>query len=183
MLAPVSVAAIPVLETRRLRLRGHRPDDLADCAAMWADPLVTRHIGGQPFSAENVWSKILRYAGHWALLGFGYWLIEERQTGRFVGEAGLADFHRAITPPLDGASEAGWALAPWAHGRGLATEAVEAVVAWGDEHLAGRATVCIIDPANVASARVAEKCGYRELTRTTYQGSPTVIWRREATSG
>ena len=45
---------VPVLETERLRLRGHRPDDFADSVAMWADPLVTRYIGGKPLSGEDV---------------------------------------------------------------------------------------------------------------------------------
>lgn len=168
---------VPILETERLRLRAHRAADLDACAAMWADPRVTRHIGGQPFSTQNVWSKILRYAGLWTIVGFGYWLIEERSSGRFVGEAGFADFKREMTPPLDAAPEAGWALAPWAHGVGLATEAMRAIVAWGDAHLE-RDTVCLVDPDNHASLRVADKCGYREALRSTYEGAPTVVLRR-----
>ena len=80
---------IPVIETPRLTLRGHRLDDFSDCAAMWADPIVTRHIGGKPFSEEDTWTRLLRYAGHWLLLGFGYWAIEEKDTGSFVGELGI----------------------------------------------------------------------------------------------
>ena len=171
-------ASAPALETTRLRLRGHRVDDFADCAAMWGDPVVARYIGGKPFSPENVWSKILRYAGHWSLLGFGYWVIEERATGRFVGEAGFADFKREMSPSLEGAPEIGWVLAPWAHGVGFATEAVRAVVAWGDDHFRGAQTACIIDPENAASIRIAEKCGYREVVRATYGGGPVIVFRR-----
>jgi len=43
---------------------------------------------------------LLRYAGHWALAGYGYWIVEERESGRPVGEVGLADFRREISPPL-----------------------------------------------------------------------------------
>ncbi len=43
-------AEVPILETERLRLRGHRRDDFAASAAMWADPIVTRYIGGKPLS-------------------------------------------------------------------------------------------------------------------------------------
>jgi RimJ/RimL family protein N-acetyltransferase len=171
-------SAAAVLETERLRLRGHRVDDLDDCAAMWGDSVVTRHIGGQPFSRENVWSKILRYAGHWSLLSFGYWVIEERATGRFVGEAGFADFKREMSPSLEGAPEIGWVLAPWAHGVGFATEAVRAVVAWGDGHFGGAQTACIIAPENVPSIRIADKCGYREVARTMYGGAPVIVFRR-----
>ena len=169
---------VPVLETERLRLRGHRLDDFAPAAAMWGDPIVTRYIGGKPFSKENVWSKILRYVGHWSLLGFGYWVIEERASGRFVGEAGFADFERDMTPSLDGTPETGWVLCPWAHGKGFATEAVRAAIAWGDDRFQGASTVCLIDPENVASIRVAVKCGYREAERGTYKDEPTLLFRR-----
>lgn len=168
----------PNIETLRLRLRGHRVEDFGDVAAMWADPAVVRHISGRPFSAEESWSKILRYGGLWPLLGYGYWAIEEKATGRFAGEAGFADFRREIEPPLDGMPEAGWVLARWAHGQGFATEAVRAAVDWGDRHFGGRQTACIVDPEHAASIRVALKCGYREFARTTYKGQPTVMLRR-----
>jgi RimJ/RimL family protein N-acetyltransferase len=171
--------AVPTVETARLRLRGHRVEDFGECAAMWADPQVVRHIGGRRFTAEETWSKILRYAGLWSLLGFGYWAIEDKGSGRFVGEVGFADFKREIEPSFAGAPEIGWALASWAHGAGLATEAVGAAVAWADQHLGGVRTVCLIAPDNAASIRVAEKCGYREFERTTYKGGPTILFQRQ----
>jgi len=170
--------SVPVLETERLRLRAHALSDFADCAAMWADPVVTRHIGGRPFTSEESWSKLLRYAGLWSLLGFGYWVLEEKSTGRFAGEAGLADFRRDMTPSLDSAPEAGWVLAPWAHGAGFATEAVRAALAWSDANLSAARTVCLINPENTASLRVAAKCGYRETARAIYKGSPAVVLDR-----
>jgi RimJ/RimL family protein N-acetyltransferase len=172
-------AAVRVIETARLRLRGHRPDDLGDCAAMWADPGVTRHISGRPFSREEVWSKLLRYTGHWAWLGFGYWAVEEKASGRFVGDVGFADFKREIEPSLEGTPELGWVLAPWSHGRGYATEAAQGALGWGDARFSAARTVCIVAPEHRASLRVAEKCGYREVQRTTYMGEPTVLLARE----
>lgn len=166
---------VPILETARLTLRGHRADDLTPCAAMWADPVVTRFFG-RPFSAEETWSKLLRYAGLWPLLGFGYWAIEEKATRRFVGELGFADFQRAMTPPLD-APELGWALAAEAHGKGYATEAVRAALLWSDACFAR--SVCIIRPDNLASIRVAEKCGFVELRRATYKDSPIAVFARD----
>src|ERR1035438_972988 len=91
---------VPVLETERLRLRGHRLDDFDASAAMWADPNVTKHIGGHPLTEEEAWTKFLRYVGHWALLGFGYWVVEEKATGNFVGEIGFADYKRDLLPSL-----------------------------------------------------------------------------------
>jgi len=170
--------AVPVLETARLTLRGHRPDDFAACAAMWADPIVTRHIGGKPFTAEESWARLLRNVGHWALLGFGYWVVEEKATGGFAGEVGFADHKRNLEPSLDDTPEIGWAFAVHAHGRGYATEAVRAAIAWGDAHFGPSQTACIIHPENVASIRVAEKIGYRELRRTMYKGQPTTVFLR-----
>jgi RimJ/RimL family protein N-acetyltransferase len=171
--------SVPALDSPRLSLRGHTIPDFAESAAMWADPEVTRYIGGRPSTEEEAWARLLRYAGLWALLGFGYWAIREKGSGRFVGEVGLADFRRQMDPSLGEAPEIGWVLSPWAHGKGYATEAALAVIAWSERRFgAGVRTVCIIDPANVASLRVAEKCGYREVCRTTYKGDATVVLER-----
>ena len=172
----------PILETERLKLRSHRADDLPDCAAMWANAEVTRHIGGKPFSEQQAWSKLLNYLGHWRLMGFGYWAVEERSTGRFIGELGFADFKREIAPSIKGVPELGWALAPRAHGKGYATEALRAAISWGDQNFQSARTVCIIDPANLASIRVAQKCGYQELQHTTYNGDPTIMFSRDRAS-
>jgi RimJ/RimL family protein N-acetyltransferase len=173
-----SPSTVPIIQTERLILRGHTLADFDECLAMWSDPEVTRHIGGRPSTAEEVWTRLLRYVGMWALLGYGYWVVRERESGRFVGEVGLADFHREITPALEGAPEAGWVLAPWAHGRGFATEAVRAALAWGDANLDAPRTVCLIAPENAASIHVAEKCGFREFARTIFKDQPTILFER-----
>ncbi len=170
---------VPVLETERLKLRGHRLDDFADSATMWADPKVTRYLRRQPFSEEESWTRLLRYVGHWAVLGFGYWVVEEKAAGRFLGEVGFADYKRDIEPSLNGVPEIGWVFAVHGHGRGYATEAVSAAISWGEQHFGAVRTACIIGPENLASIRVATKCGYRELQLTTYKGEPTVMYVRE----
>jgi RimJ/RimL family protein N-acetyltransferase len=169
---------IPNLETARLTLRGPTLEDFADSLAMWSDPVVVRYFGRPPFGEEEVWARLLRYVGHWALLGFGYWIVVEKNTDRFVGEVGFTDLHREIEPSLEGTPEIGWCLAPWAHGQGFATEAVKAVLAWGDHHFGPIPTACIIAPENTPSLRVAEKSGYNESCRTTYKGQPTLILHR-----
>ncbi len=123
---------VPVLETERLQLRGHRLEDFVQCAAMWADPLVIRYIGGKPLTEEESWTRFLRYVGHWSL--------------------------------------------------GYATEAVGAVVEWGDARFQGAGTACIIAPDNLASIRVAQKCGYRQSQLATYKGHPTLMFVREPKS-
>lgn len=168
----------PTIETERLLLRAHSLDDFPHSAAMWADPMVTRYIGGRPFSREESWARLLRYIGHWEALGFGYWAIEEKATGLFVGEAGFADFKREIEPSIDGQPEMGWAFVSRVHGQGYATEALRAAAAWGDRHLSSPRTVCLIHPENQASIRVAGKCGFQEYQRTLYKGQPTILMAR-----
>ncbi|WP_407569389.1 GNAT family N-acetyltransferase [Deinococcus altitudinis] len=167
-----------MLHTERLSLRPHTLDDFADSVALWGDPEVTRFIGGRPFTAEEVWGRLLRYAGHWTLLGSGFWVVRERASGAFVGEVGLQDAHRDIVPPLGapelGAPELGWVLSPAQQGKGYATEAVRAAQAWAGARLGAERLVCIIAPDNAASLRVADRCGFRETGRPVYHGETVV---------
>ena len=174
---------IPVVETERLRLRGHTLADFAPCVAMWGDAVVTRHFGRTSFSEEESWTRLLRYIGHWDLLGFGYWVVEEKAGGEFVGEVGFANYKRDMESPVKHLPEIGWVLASRAHGKGYATEAARAAIAWGDEHFTPARTTCIISPDNHASIHVAEKCGYRDLQLSMYKGQPTRIYIREPQSG
>ena len=170
---------IPTVETERLILRGFRLDDFDSYAAIWADPAVTQHISGRPFSREESWGRFLRYAGHWSYRSYGYWALEEKASGRLAGQAGLSDFKREIEPSIEGVPEMGWVLAPGSQGQGYATEAVKAALGWAEANFGPDCrTVCLIAPENRASLRVAEKCGYREFTRTTYHDGPTILLER-----
>jgi hypothetical protein len=88
------VLDIPVVETERLRLRGHTLDDFPHTRALWGDAAVVTYMGGKPLTLEECWTRFLRYRGHWSVLGFGYWVVEEKATGDFVGEVGFGDFKR-----------------------------------------------------------------------------------------
>lgn len=144
---------------------------------MWAEPDVVRFITGKPSTREESWSRFLRYRGHWAMLGCGFWLIEEKASGAYVGEGGFGTFMRDIDPPLE-APEQGWALAPWAHGRGYASEAVAAMIAWGEPHFGRRDFICMIAPENEPSLKLAAKFGYRAYARASYKGEPSILLRR-----
>lgn len=167
-------------ETDRLVLRPHVRDDFDGSFAMWTDADVTRFIGGKPSTREEVWARLLRYIGHWKLLGFGYWVVSEKATGRFLGEVGFADYHRDIEPSLDGQPEIGWAFAPHAQGQGFATEAVHGALRWSDAQWPDSKIVCLVTPENTASLRVATKCGFIEQRYTSYKNQPTIVLHRNA---
>lgn len=175
-----AVKQAPVLETARLLLRPHRLSDYPALHAMWADPAVYCHITGKPSTPEEAWARLLRYAGHWALMDYGYWAVEKKSTTSFIGEMGFADYHRDIDPPFGDTPELGWALASHAHGKGYATEALLAIAAWGDENLPHPKTACMIAPENTASLHVATKIGFVETGRATYKSEPSIIFHRLA---
>jgi RimJ/RimL family protein N-acetyltransferase len=172
-------STIPVIETSRLRLRAHRLEDLPAYQALWADPIVVRYTAGVPQTPEDVWHRYLRSRGHWAVMGYGYWAVEEKDSGRMVGEAGFADLHRDMTPSLDGMPEAGWIMSPAVHSKGYATEAIHAIHDWGNAHFGRVRTCCIISPDNEPSVRVAEKTGYREVAHTLYKDHPVIVFHRD----
>jgi RimJ/RimL family protein N-acetyltransferase len=168
----------PSLTTERLTLTPPTMADFEDSAALWADPDVVRYISGTPSTRSEAWARFQRMVGGWTLLGYGAWVVRATASGRFVGEVGFGDFKREITPSFEGAPEAGWVLAPWSHGQGFATEAVAAAHVWGDARFEGPRTVCIIDPDNTASLRVAAKAGYRIYGRSTYRDSEVLLHER-----
>lgn len=178
-LRSAQVTSAPAIETKRLRLRGHDLADYADCVAMWSDLAVVRYTIREPSPPQRTWLRMLGYRGHWAWLGFGYWAVEEKVSGRYIGELGFADFKRATRLSLEGMPEIGWVLAPWAQGNGFATEALRAAIAWADEQIQSRRTVCIIHRENQRSFRVAEKLGYDVVLQAPSDAEPEAILARE----
>ncbi len=113
----------------------------------------------------------------WPLLGFGFWVIEDRESGAYLGEGGFLDASRGITGLAD-IPEVGWVCAPDAAGRGIATEAMQAVLSWADKHLDVPRTGCIIAPGNAPSLRVAAKLGFAEVDRPIHQDEPIILMHR-----
>ena len=120
---------IPILQTERLILRGHRREDFPDYVRMWSDPDVNRYITGHPQTQEDSWSRFMRVSGHWSLMGYGFWSVHERVGGARVGETGFLNMKREIVPSLVGLPEVGWSFDKPAQGKGYATEAVRAALA------------------------------------------------------
>ncbi|WP_069058790.1 GNAT family N-acetyltransferase [Sinorhizobium sp. RAC02] len=170
---------IPVLETDRLVLRGFQSDDLDALTAMWSMPEVVRYISGVPLSREQSWVRLLRHIGMWSVMGFGFWAITEKASGQLIGESGFHEMRREMVPSIEGTMEAGWGLIPDYQGRGYASEVLETILPWAEANHHGAAITCIIDPDNAPSIRLAQRHGFKEFARSTYQDSDIVVFRRE----
>lgn len=167
-----------VIETERTYMQPHKLSDFEECAALWSDPKVTRHITGRASTRQESWARLLRNIGHWTALGFGYWVVREKSTDRFLGEVGFGDFNRTIEPPLNNIPEMGWVLCTHAQGRGLANEAATSASAWGDHNFSADTTVCIIASEHAASVALARKQGFERKHMATYMGEPTLVMER-----
>jgi RimJ/RimL family protein N-acetyltransferase len=148
------MSAVPGLRTERLLMRGWRDEDFRPFAAILADPSVARGLGNESGLAEHeAWRDMAMMAGHWALKGFGHWVLEEIDSGELVGRAGL--YH----PPDWPAIEVGWTVARQHWGKGYAPEAARAACEWAHRELGLDHVVSLIMPSNARSIRVAEKIG------------------------
>jgi RimJ/RimL family protein N-acetyltransferase len=172
------------VETERLLLRPLKVDDLPHLAPIWADPEVMRYIGaGETCDDERSRELLGHLIEHWDDHGFGLWAVVPKAEQAPVGWAGLAvpTFLPAVLPAV----EAGWLLARSHWGRGYATEAAVASLAFGFDELGLERIISIIYPANAASIRVAEKlgmtpCGTEQHPRT---GAGLRIFERFARAG
>lgn len=144
-------AAVPTLETARLRLRQPRAADFDAVGAFLASPRA-EYIGG-PFARPDAWRAFAASVGSWLLDGYGYWALEERESGALAGAVGF------IGPPLFPERELGWDLYDGFEGRGYATEGATAARAWWFGPFGGETLVSYIDPRNARSIRVAERLG------------------------
>lgn len=165
-------ATAAVRRTERLLLR---PPVAADAEALYAwasDPRMMEHMGRGPWSRAEVADAMERWTGHWREHGFGVWVVEELSSGEPIGRCGLS-FHRAW--PDD--PEVGWWIAPERQGRGLATEAGRAAVAFGLETLGLARLVSICLEENLPSRRVMAKLGFEKLVEVRSPRFPgLVLW-------
>jgi RimJ/RimL family protein N-acetyltransferase len=167
-----------MITTERLVLRPHTLKDLPALAAMWSDPDFVRHIIGRPATREETWARLLRYAGHWALKGFGYWAATTKD-GVFAGDIGFMNFERDMSPNFGETPEMGWSIAPALQGQGYAFEAGRAALAWADAHFGRARIVCMIAPENAPSLRIAGKLGFRQYAQGTYKDAPALLFERK----
>lgn len=160
------------IDTARLRLRARTLQDLEAIVAMDADPAVRRFIGG-PLDPgphrEEVRRNILtgRPEPH------ASWAVEWRDRPRLLGLCGLSWSEET------GLTQIGWRLLPTAWGRGVATEAAEAVLAHGLGPFGLAVVVALIHPENRASIRVAKKIRMVRVGSAEYRGAPQLLYWAE----
>jgi RimJ/RimL family protein N-acetyltransferase len=158
------------LETDRLRLRQLRERDHAPLVDFYADPQMTRYLGGTA-NAADTWQWLLAAIGHWSVRGFGYFALEEKASGAFCGAAGL--IKNFDWPEL----EVGWRVLREQQGRGYATEAARRVRDYAYDELGATTLVSYIDPENRPSIRVAERLGAHHDGTIELRGRPAEVYR------
>ena len=169
----------PVIETERLTLRPWRGADIAPNTAMLADSASGRFItaDNKPVTDAFVgWRNAAIMAGHWALHGVGMFVVEERQTGRYVGRVG------PWKPPGWPGFEVGWGIASEFRGKGYALEAARASIDWAFATFELDRIIHCIDRENTASQAVARRLGAERQGETDLFGHAADVWvtRREA---
>src|SRR6266536_5448839 len=149
------------LETQRLLMRWFREGDFAQFKRVCQDPEVMRFLGdGRPMTDLEVWRQMATFMGHWYFRGYGIWAVEERLTGKLVGRIGF------MSPLGWPGFELGWTLARDSWGKGYATEGAQRALAYAFTELGRDHVISLIDSANVASARVAERLGEKMEGKT-----------------
>ncbi|HEY2688040.1 MAG TPA: GNAT family N-acetyltransferase [Streptosporangiaceae bacterium] len=141
--------------TDRLIMRGWRESDLAPWAAMNADPEVRRYLGPLlTFEQASAW--VLNYQDDLDRHGFGFWALEVRASGEFVGFTGLGTVGEEM--PFTGV-ELAWRLARPAWGHGYATEAARAALEHGFGVLGLLEIVAVTMARNLRSRAVMARIG------------------------
>lgn len=161
-----------VLETERLLLRHFTEADADALLHMESEPDVLRYVGRKPLDEVDAYRNKIRstFLPYYDKPGgFGAWAIVEKASGEFVGGCSLR-------PGLDANSaaqmgyvpddvELGYGLRKPSWGKGYASEIVRALVRRVFTELGGVSLVASVTVANVASVRVLEKAGLRQVEK------------------
>lgn len=146
------------IETDRLILRPIDPArDFEPWATCFADESTTRFLGSPPLDRPNAWRNMCVVLGHWQVRGYGFFSVEEKETGAWVGRVGPWNPEGWPQP------EVGWTIHPAHRRKGFAAEAGAASIAFAKERLGWAEVVHVILPGNDGSVRTAEAIGSRFL--------------------
>jgi GrpB-like predicted nucleotidyltransferase (UPF0157 family) len=163
------------LTTERLILKTQEYSDLDNLVALRSDPDVMRYIGdGIPQTQAKVQDFLSMTIAYQEKHGMGFCMVFEKESGVFVGQAGLFHIGYCDTQPE---IEIAYRLCKKFWGKGYATELVRALIEWGFQHLSVNKLIAIVNPENVASQKVLIKAGldYRGK-RKWYDGSEALCY-------
>lgn len=163
----------PVIETERLILRQWRGTDVAPNTAMLADPGTARFItvDGKAITSKLAgWRNAAVMAGHWALHGAGMFVVEEKQSGKYVRRVG------PWFPPGWPGFEVGWGIAREFRGKGYAVEAARASIDWSFATFELDQIMHCIDCENMASQAVARRLGAERGPEIDLFGHVADVW-------
>ena len=164
------MTTVPVLETERLILRELREDDFPTYERIAADINVMKYMGGKTMDRVEAWRHMAFMVGHWKLRGYGYFALEEKTSGEFVGRAGFTN------PAGWPGFELGWTVAPEHQRKGFASEAARRLLRFAYEDLDRKHVISLIHKDNIPSRRVAEKLGETVEGETVVMGMPALIY-------
>lgn len=144
-----------ILETERLYLRELKQEDLDRLHAIFSDEETMRFYPA-PFTREQTGQWIQKNQERYRKDGFGLWGVCLKETDELIGDCGL------VRQTVDGRTEIeiGYHIHKKYWSRGFATEAAKACKAYGFHQLHFNKLICLIDPKNIPSIRVAEKIGF-----------------------
>ncbi|WKZ42775.1 MAG: GNAT family N-acetyltransferase [Anaerolineales bacterium] len=165
-----------ILETERLILRRLIMDDLDELFALYSDPEIRKYFPEGVLNYEDTKDELEWFLnGHPKHPELGLWATIHKATGKFIGRCGLLPW--TIDDRLE--IEIAYLIDKEFWGQGLATEAATGVLRYGFDQLKLSRLICLIDPDNVASQRVAEKIGMnleRKVDGIDGDNFPTLIY-------
>ena len=167
-------ALIPRLETERLILRGFRSEDFEPFAAYAQSPR-SKGTGG-PQDRNLAWRAFASMTGHWVHRGFGFFVIEHKESGQALGTCG------PWFPEGWPEKEIGWTLwSPEGEGQGFAHEAALAARGFAYDTLGWSTAISMILYGNTRSEALAKRMGCtRDGGFVHAQYGETSIWRHPA---
>lgn len=163
------------LLTARLRLRLPVPEDVEVVRRIHQDPAAVAHNPSDALADGDAAAELLRrWQDRWERDGVGYWIVTGRADPAVLGFCGVKPMRLADAPVLN----LFYRFDPAAWGRGIATEAVTAVVGWVARTRPDERLVARVRPGNLASARVAAKAGLVRAADldTVGEDGPDHIW-------
>ncbi|MFM5916174.1 MAG: GNAT family N-acetyltransferase [Novosphingobium sp.] len=168
-----------VLTTERLELWRPQASDLDGLNAINTDPRTLTYLGAWSPSRADTFARLTRNAGSWALWGYGTFMVRQRGQSRIIANIGVFRSYRGFAHGLDDVPEAGWIVHPDFWGKGIASEAMQAVMPWFDEVHGRQRVACMIETGHAASERVAAMLGFVEYARHQQPGErPLVLYER-----